>query len=62
MKDLNVVIITTLIAILVWVGIEAGRVSRGEFINPDLLETTTPIDGKIDADYLIRLEQPANVQ
>jgi len=62
MKELNIVITTTLIAILIFVGVEARKVSRGEFISPDPLETTTPIDGRIDTDYLIKLELPADVQ
>ena len=62
MKDINIIITTSLIAILVWVGVEARKVSREEFISPDLLETTIPIDGRIDVDYLIKLERPADVQ
>lgn len=60
MKELNLIIITTLLALLVWVGVEAGQVSRETFVSKELLETTTPIDGTIDTDYLLRLK-PADV-
>ena len=62
MKELNIIITTTLLALLFWLGLEAGAVSRETFIGADLLETTLPIDGTIDTEYLIRLEDPANVQ
>jgi len=55
MKELNLIIITTLIAALVWVGVEARQVSRETFVNKDLLETTLPIDGTIDTSYLMGL-------
>ena len=62
MNELNVIIVTTLISLLIWVGVEARQVSRETFISPELLESTYPIDGTIDSDYLIRLDFPANVQ
>lgn len=62
MRELNIIITTTLISLLVWVGIEVRQVSKESFINENLLETTLSIDGTIDTDYLIRLENPANVQ
>ena len=60
MKELNFIIITTLLAVLVWVGVEVRQISRETFVSKDLLETTRPIDGTIDTDYLSELE-PANV-
>ena len=62
MKELNIIITTTLLALLFRLGLEARAVSRETFIGADLLETTLPIDGTIDTEYLIRLEDPANVQ
>jgi hypothetical protein len=62
MKEINIIITTTLVAILVWIGIEAQQVSRETFISESLLETTRGIDGTMDTRYLNSLENPANVQ
>lgn len=62
MKELNIIVTTTLLALLFWLGLEARTVSRETFIRADLLETTLPIDGTIDSEYLRTLEDPADVQ
>ncbi len=56
MREINLIIITTLVAILFWVGLQASEVLRERFVNEQLLEISLPINGTIDTDYLIKLE------
>lgn len=55
MRELNLLMITTLIGLLFWVAAETGRVSKVTFIPDYLLETSLPIDGKIDVEYIVNI-------
>lgn len=59
MKDLLIVIVTTLIIALIWVGTETHKVAQQQVAKNDLLEIATPFNGKIDVDYLEELKEPA---
>ena len=61
MKELNLLLTTSLLALLFWIAFEVREASDETFINADLLEISQPIDGTIDIEYLMRLE-PADVQ
>lgn len=59
MKELNLLMTVTLIGLLFWVAAETGQVSRVTFVPDYLLETSLPIDGKIDVEYIVNI-RPAN--
>jgi len=52
MKDLVLLVTTTLIIVLVWTGVETARVAGQSFAPKDLLEIASPISATIDVDYL----------
>lgn len=59
MRELNLLMVVTLIGLLFWVAAETGQVSKASFIPDYLLETSLPIDGKIDVEYIVNI-QPAD--
>lgn len=59
MKDLIIIITTTLIVALIWIGTETHNVASRQIVTDELLEISTPFNGRIDVDYLNNLEEPA---
>ena len=52
MKDLLVLVATTVIVVLVWTGVETTLIARQSFAPKNLLEISSPINGTIDTEYL----------
>jgi len=55
MKDLAIVAATTVIIVLIWTGVETAQVAQQSFVPQDLLEISTQINGRMDAEYLDQL-------
>lgn len=56
MKDLIVVILTTTIVVVIWVGMETTEIAEQNYIPENLLEISLPIDGTIDIEFLSSLK------
>lgn len=59
MKDLLIIITTTLIVGLIWIGTEVHNIANQQVVTDELLEISTPFNGRIDVDYLKDLKEPA---
>lgn len=62
MKEFNFLIILTLIALFVLVGVDVKNVEVDLSVAKNILESYPPFDGTIDTEYLSKLEDPAYVQ
>jgi hypothetical protein len=60
MKDLIIVISTTLIAFIIWTAVETNKVANQSVVPKDLLEISLPINGRIDTEYLDSLKEPVH--
>lgn len=60
MKDLKIVIISTLIAFLIWTIVETSKVANQTIAPKDLLEISLPLNGRIDTQYLDSLKEPVH--
>lgn len=59
MRELNLLMVVTLIGLLFWLAAETKQVSKITFIPDYLLETSQPIDGRIDVEYIVNI-RPAD--
>ncbi len=59
MKDLIIVIITTLTVAIIWVVTETNEIAEQNYVPENLLEISLPIDGTIDTEFLSELKKPA---
>lgn len=59
MKDLIVVIITTITVATIWVVTETNKMADQNYAPENLLEISLPIDGTIDTEFLSSLKKPA---
>lgn len=59
MKELLILLITTIITLIIWIGMGIKEIQSSPVISPKLLEKAIPINGKIDVEFLKELENPA---
>ena len=59
MRDLLIILTTTLIIALIWIGTETHDIATRQVVTDDLLEISTPFNGRIDTEYLKGLKEPA---
>lgn len=57
MKQIMLVISVTIVISLVWIGVQAKVNLERTYIPKNLLEISLPINGRIDAEFLNKLER-----
>lgn len=59
MRDILIILITTVMVGIIWFATKNQEITSQKIVTKEILELSTPFNGKIDVEYLSGLKEPA---